>query len=59
LPQNMQARCGRIGWWHEGHSVTPFTFKWSCDRRMDVRRFEWRRFGLGMVADLSLSLLLC
>lgn len=50
FPQNGQARCGRMRSWQDGHSARPLALMESCARRWEVRRFEWRRLGFGMVS---------
>jgi len=44
-----QARCGIFFSWQFGHSARLCAFSESCARRVEVRFWECRRFGLGMV----------
>jgi hypothetical protein len=44
-----QARCGIFFSWQLGHSESEWLFSASWARRVEVRFWECRRFGLGMV----------
>ena len=41
---------GSLRSWQFGHSESPLAVRASCARRVEVRAFEWRRFGFG-IAD--------
>jgi len=38
-PHFGQARCGILRSWQLGHSESDWPVKWSCARRVEVRRF--------------------
>ena len=44
---------GALGSWHCGHSPSWTGASASCVRRLAVRVFEWRRFGLGIVVSFN------
>src|SRR6202050_3315900 len=50
MPHLGQALCGSLRSWQLGHSETVMGVSASCERRLEVRALEWRRFGFG-IAD--------
>jgi hypothetical protein len=48
MPHLGQALWGSFRSWQLGHSDTPIGVSASCERRLEVRALEWRRFGLGI-----------
>jgi hypothetical protein len=50
MPHLGQALWGNLRSWQLGHSEVTIGVNASCERRMAVRRLEWRRFGFG-IAD--------
>jgi hypothetical protein len=50
MPHLGQALCGSLRSWQLGHSDVVIGVSASCERRLEVRALEWRRFGFG-IAD--------
>src|ERR1700689_3551185 len=50
MPHLGQALCGSLRSWQLGHSEVVMPVSASCERRLEVRALEWRRFGFG-IAD--------
>ena len=48
MPHLGQALCGSLRSWQLGHSDVVMGVSASCERRLEVRALEWRRFGFGM-----------